>query len=127
MSASGSSNSVAPDQPGTSGWHAVTPLEDCPHTAAGVRPDGMTADVQAPCEACGHVGENMQCLTCHVVRCGRHVAGHMLEHSEATGHPLVVGFADLSFWCYGCNAYLDGRQRNLGPVYAAFQAAKFAT
>eukprot|EP00667_Euglena_gracilis_P011816 EG_transcript_12085 len=66
---------------GTGGpWHAVSPLPDCPHTRPGVRPDGMAIDLEAPCAACGNVGENMQCLACHVVRCGRHVAGHMLQH-----------------------------------------------
>ncbi len=31
----------------------------------------------------------------------------MMEHNASTGHPICVSFDDSSFWCYGCDSYVD--------------------
>jgi mono-ADP-ribosyltransferase sirtuin 6 len=108
------------------GWHAVTPLDDCPHTheCGGFRPN-QVIDLEAPCVTCGNIGENMTCLTCGVIACGRHVASHMLAHHEATGHSMVCGFMDISFWCYKCDAYISPSNPRVRPQYCAIHLAKF--
>ncbi|OON13665.1 Zn-finger in ubiquitin-hydrolase and other protein [Opisthorchis viverrini] len=42
----------------------------------------------------------------HQVFCGRYANSHMVEHFTSTRHPLVLSFADLSSWCYECEAYV---------------------
>lgn len=108
-----------------SNWFAVTPLDDCPHTKQVAFRDGIVLDPAAPCGTCSNVGENMQCLVCFAVFCGRHVKKHMLQHHDETGHPLVVGFADLSIWCYDCNAYISPSNRRLSLIYRLLHNAKF--
>ena len=41
------------------------------------------------------------------VYCSRYVKEHMVKHGETTGHPMVLSYADLSNWCYGCDNYVD--------------------
>lgn len=41
------------------------------------------------------------------VLCGRYAKEHMLKHSGSSGHLVVLSLADLSSWCYGCDAYVD--------------------
>eukprot|EP00755_Sulcionema_specki_P002368 Sspe_Gene.118515::Locus_112155_Transcript_2_3_Confidence_0.500_Length_555::g.118515::m.118515 len=113
--------------PDMSEWHAVSPLSDCPHTPSVVVSDSMCVDLKSPCGVCGNVGENMMCLACHEVHCGRHVLQHMVAHHEATAHPIVCGFIDLSFWCYPCESYIDPANARLHPVYAALHTAKFGS
>ena len=38
--------------------------------------------------------------------CGRYRACHMLSHGAASGHCMVLSLADLSVWCYRCEAYV---------------------
>lgn len=107
-------------------WFSVQPLPDCPHTTDGVKPSGdVVLDLKGPCASCGNVGENMLCLFCHQVHCGRYAKEHMLQHNAATGHPIVCGFLDLSFWCYACENYIDPSNKNLRPYYDALHTAKF--
>eukprot|EP00450_Noctiluca_scintillans_P000642 CAMPEP_0194482980 /NCGR_PEP_ID=MMETSP0253-20130528/4713_1 /TAXON_ID=2966 /ORGANISM="Noctiluca scintillans" /LENGTH=649 /DNA_ID=CAMNT_0039322573 /DNA_START=42 /DNA_END=1987 /DNA_ORIENTATION=- len=109
-----------------SGWFAVEPADDCQHTACGVKsPDRFAFDLKQPCATCKNVGENMVCLACHEVHCGRHVQQHMLAHHESSGHPIVAGFVDLSFWCYGCDVYIKPTNKKILPYYAAMHTAKF--
>lgn len=117
---------------------SVVPLSGCAHcaeipplkddvpssTCNGLAPV-FEFDPNAPCQECGAVGENMQCLICREVHCGRHVKKHMLAHHEATKHPLVVGFADLSFWCYACDSYIKETNPHLQPIYDQLCLAKF--
>lgn len=42
----------------------------------------------------------------------------MLEHNAETGHLIAAGFEDLSFWCYGCNSYLN--HLSIKPVYDSY-------
>lgn len=108
-----------------SGWFAVTPLRHCGHCEQVSFKDGVVLDPNAACVECGNAGENMQCLTCFEVHCGRHVNQHMLSHHEKTEHPMVVGFADLSFWCYPCEAYIDPSNKHLALIYRLLHNAKF--
>ena len=88
----------------------------CPHLEDGVRPpDGAAGDwtLASPCGDCGDASENWICLCCYAVRCGRHVAGHMVRHYHVTGHPLALSFSDLSVWCYVCDAYVDNPVRTV--------------
>uniref|UniRef100_A0A670JYK6 Histone deacetylase 6 n=1 Tax=Podarcis muralis TaxID=64176 RepID=A0A670JYK6_PODMU len=52
------------------------------------------------------MAENWVCLICYKVCCGRYIKQHMVAHNSESGHPLVLSFADLSVWCYGCQAYV---------------------
>jgi len=38
--------------------------------------------------------------------CSRYVHGHMKHHGTETGHSMVLSFADISVWCYICDAYV---------------------
>ncbi|XP_067934488.1 histone deacetylase 6-like [Watersipora subatra] len=84
---------------------AVTPLSWCAHIEDNLPLPGML-DTSSPCLDCGHVGENWVCLTCYKVYCSRYQKEHMLFHSIASDHKMVLSFADLSVWCYACDSYI---------------------
>uniref|UniRef100_A0A8C7E1N6 Protein deacetylase HDAC6 n=1 Tax=Naja naja TaxID=35670 RepID=A0A8C7E1N6_NAJNA len=94
------------DLEGTGLFYAVTPLPWCPHLSSvlPVPPGGL--NVWEPCAECGSEMENWVCLVCYKVCCGRYINQHMLDHNKESGHPLVLSFADLSAWCYDCQAYI---------------------
>uniref|UniRef100_A0A8D2KSB5 Protein deacetylase HDAC6 n=1 Tax=Varanus komodoensis TaxID=61221 RepID=A0A8D2KSB5_VARKO len=104
----GSSSAEAefPDNEAKGLLYAVTPLPWCPHLEAvlPVPPAGL--NVLEPCAECGSKAENWVCLVCYKVCCGRYINQHMVAHNSETGHPLVLSFADLSAWCYECQAYI---------------------
>jgi uncharacterized UBP type Zn finger protein len=90
--------------------------------------------------------ENWLCLECGTIRCSRYVNGHGLVHWEQTkaaavaaaqeassststeedkhGHCVAVSLADLSVWCYVCNAYL--RHPSLSAITQKLEVLKFA-
>jgi hypothetical protein len=88
----------------------VAAITSCPHVALGV---GLTEAALPPagsplaCSTCGDASEAWVCLACGHVGCSRFVASHGAAHHESSGHPLAVGLADMSTWCYACAAYLD--------------------
>ena len=41
------------------------------------------------------------------VFCSRYVHEHMLFHSIAEEHLVVLSYSDLSVWCYACSDYVD--------------------
>ncbi|XP_003382755.1 PREDICTED: histone deacetylase 6-like [Amphimedon queenslandica] len=84
---------------------AVNPLSWCPHLESIVPIEG-SLDTSALCETCSTPRENWVCLTCQHVHCGRYINKHMLEHSEASGHNIVLSYADLSVWCFTCDSYV---------------------
>uniref|UniRef100_A0A5F9DLC4 Protein deacetylase HDAC6 n=1 Tax=Oryctolagus cuniculus TaxID=9986 RepID=A0A5F9DLC4_RABIT len=87
-------------------FYAVTPMSWCPHLVA-VSPKPATGlNVTQPCQDCGTLEENWVCLSCYEVYCSRFVNAHMIQHHEASGHPLVLSYVDLSAWCYLCQAYV---------------------
>ncbi|KAM6474766.1 protein deacetylase HDAC6 isoform 2-T2 [Liasis olivaceus] len=87
-------------------FYAVTPLTWCPHLSSVVPVPPVGLDVLEPCAECGSKMENWVCLVCYKVCCGRYINQHMLDHNKESGHPLVLSFADLSAWCYDCQAYI---------------------
>uniref|UniRef100_A0A8D8ZMH7 Protein deacetylase HDAC6 n=1 Tax=Cacopsylla melanoneura TaxID=428564 RepID=A0A8D8ZMH7_9HEMI len=96
----------------------VTPLPDCPHTPLIAPVPETGIDVNAPCTDCHSQPENWVCLTCYQVRCGRYIEEHAMLHGVSTEHPLALSFADLSVWCYVCEAYVDNHK-----LYEAKNAA----
>eukprot|EP00672_Neobodo_designis_P026441 CAMPEP_0174841170 /NCGR_PEP_ID=MMETSP1114-20130205/9140_1 /TAXON_ID=312471 /ORGANISM="Neobodo designis, Strain CCAP 1951/1" /LENGTH=102 /DNA_ID=CAMNT_0016075349 /DNA_START=36 /DNA_END=340 /DNA_ORIENTATION=- len=95
-------------------WHAVVPLDACPHVdalaiSAGVFDVavGAAGGGTVKCSQCSEVDEVMTCLHCGAVRCGRYIRAHMVEHGTREMHPVVMGALDLSFWCYACDAYVS--------------------
>jgi len=87
--------------------YCVTPIENCPHLES-MKPlpeEGL--DLQVTCPLCSDpVKENWVCLHCYKVFCGRFVKEHMVQHNKETQHNLTLSYADLSVWCYGCDAYV---------------------
>uniref|UniRef100_A0A7N6BRN9 Protein deacetylase HDAC6 n=1 Tax=Anabas testudineus TaxID=64144 RepID=A0A7N6BRN9_ANATE len=89
--------------------YVVDPLSWCPHLDA-VKPVPLSGiDVFLPCQDCGSDAENWICLTCYQVFCGRYINEHMVTHGVVSEHPLVLSFADLSVWCYLCEAYIHNQ------------------
>ncbi|XP_077185614.1 protein deacetylase HDAC6 isoform X2 [Paroedura picta] len=87
-------------------FYAVTPLPWCPHLDSVLPVPSSGLNVLEPCATCGSQAENWVCLVCYKVCCGRYINRHMVAHNSESGHPLVLSFADLSVWCYGCQDYV---------------------
>ncbi|KAM4818742.1 protein deacetylase HDAC6 isoform 2-T3 [Thomomys bottae] len=87
-------------------FYAVTPMPWCPHLGAVCPIPAAGLDVSQPCNTCGTFEENWVCLSCYKVYCSRYINGHMVNHYEASQHPLVLSCVDLSSWCYHCQAYV---------------------
>lgn len=47
----------------------------------------------------------------------------MVKHYEDTKHPIALGIADLSFWCYECDSYITSNQ--IQPIYLHYHNEKF--
>ncbi|CAN0001465.1 unnamed protein product [Lampetra planeri] len=103
--------------------YAVKPLSWCPHLDAVTAIPGGVVNPSSPCVDCGDSSENWLCLVCYQAYCGRYVRGHMLQHSEKSGHALVLSFADLSAWCYSCDSYVH--HELLFPAKRAAYRSKF--
>uniref|UniRef100_A0A673ABV7 Protein deacetylase HDAC6 n=1 Tax=Sphaeramia orbicularis TaxID=375764 RepID=A0A673ABV7_9TELE len=92
--------------------YVVDPLPWCPHLDS-VKPlPSSGIDIFLPCQDCGSEAENWICLTCYQVFCGRYINEHMVIHGVTAEHPVVLSFADLSVWCYLCEAYVHNQVRN---------------
>uniref|UniRef100_A0A673ABZ7 Protein deacetylase HDAC6 n=1 Tax=Sphaeramia orbicularis TaxID=375764 RepID=A0A673ABZ7_9TELE len=89
--------------------YVVDPLPWCPHLDS-VKPlPSSGIDIFLPCQDCGSEAENWICLTCYQVFCGRYINEHMVIHGVTAEHPVVLSFADLSVWCYLCEAYVHNQ------------------
>ncbi|XP_047520597.1 histone deacetylase 6 isoform X1 [Pieris napi] len=87
---------------------AVVPLPGCPHLdSLYAIPSDVKFQQGVKCTDCDHTIENWVCLHCYITACGRHINGHMAAHYSTTHHPLSLSLADLSVWCYPCDAYVD--------------------
>jgi ADP-ribosylglycohydrolase len=116
-----------------SGWAPAR--NRCEHAEAHVVLAGLSveniADAQylsAPCSVsgCENTEQNWLCLECHKLMCGRFANQHMVKHNETSGHCVALGLGDLSFWCYGCDSYLNHLSiRRIYDVYYTFHIAKF--
>lgn len=102
----------------------VVPKTNCPHVMTSVSPV-LNFELTDPCVSCGSTAENWVCLKCSQVLCSRYVAGHMAEHGETSGHPIVFSFSDFSFWCYACDSYITSPV--LRPILSACHKAKFGS
>ncbi|KAM3872288.1 histone deacetylase 6 [Diretmus argenteus] len=89
--------------------YVVESLSWCPHldVVKPLSPAGI--DIFLPCQDCGSDAENWTCLTCYQVFCSRYVNEHMVTHGVVAEHPIVLSFADLSIWCYLCEAYVHNQ------------------
>ncbi|XXQ33483.1 Zn-finger in ubiquitin-hydrolases protein [Plasmodiophora brassicae] len=122
----------------TGGW--VEARRTCPHVQEHVavapdddddddeRKDGGAADRR--CRSCaaagGDLAEPWVCVRCWATHCGRYVHGHARAHAISAGHQIACGWADLSFWCYACDAYLDHRAiRAVYDLYSHLHVRKF--
>ncbi|TPP60818.1 Histone deacetylase 6 [Fasciola gigantica] len=99
---------------------AVTPLPWCPHLASIQTNPDWSPNVNETCGRCENELENWVCLNCYAVYCGRYANSHMLEHFSSMRHPLVLSFADLSSWCYECEAYVHNEPFLVIPVRHCF-------
>ncbi len=125
--------------PENRGATLVVPLSWCPHLEADLEgADNMARQQQqdgdeevdkvkldSPCLDCGNVGENWVCLHCLRVGCSRYVNNHALSHGDALAHPMCLSLADLSVWCYDCEAYLGDDDDRLFAAKNAVHIAKF--
>ncbi|XP_041347489.1 histone deacetylase 6-like [Gigantopelta aegis] len=89
--------------------YAVQPLPWCPHLDSVQPLPQRGLDVEEPCEECGDLSENWVCLECYKVFCSRFVKEHMLFHGLESEHRVVLSYADLSVWCYGCDNYVNNK------------------
>merc|ERR1719330_44845 len=112
----------------------VYPKESCPHLPETVLvPDFLDLRRQGkksitPYLACTVCGEDEVCVCgqCGALLCSRGKNGHMAKHAEAEGHTLSLAMADLSFWCYKCDSYLDAYKiPELHELYTAAHVFKF--
>eukprot|EP00457_Paulinella_chromatophora_P002996 gb/GEZN01003001.1/.p1 GENE.gb/GEZN01003001.1/~~gb/GEZN01003001.1/.p1 ORF type:complete len:719 (-),score=97.03 gb/GEZN01003001.1/:147-2303(-) len=109
-------------------------LHTCPHVQDGVKIAkhwkrvAQLPDLSSKCgeSKCQNAAENWICLSCGVVRCGRWAKKHFVAHHAQSGHRLAVGTGDLSFWCYGCDGYLDvTKMPILNRLYSLFHRKAF--
>ncbi|XP_022102474.1 histone deacetylase 6-like isoform X2 [Acanthaster planci] len=107
--------------------YAVVPLPWCPHLEGHVLPIPAISPIDSrdSCGECGDTSENWVCLHCYQVLCGRYVNEHMLFHSVSTSHLVVLSYADLSVWCYGCDSYIHNEV--LLPAKRAAHISKFGS
>jgi len=103
--------------------YAVIPLPGCPHMDSVCQVPARGIDAHQPCGDCADSGENWLCLTCYQVYCGRYRKCHMVEHGNTSGHKMVLSLADLSVWCYRCQAYVH--HERLIPAKRAAHRSKF--
>jgi len=113
----------------TSMWHAVEPIHDCPHIESNVimvhaLNIGEKYLNSNACHECHDSSENWYCLTCGNVYCSRYVNSHGVAHFGSSGHPILISFSDLSFWCYSCEDYVLNDNLNIAKF--TLHRAKFS-
>ena len=101
--------------------YAVAPKTDCPHfddlnhfdmpSDRNALKQLLSGLKNAPCKHCQDTSENWFCLKCHDVACSRYKNGHMADHNAETHHSLALSLADLSLYCYECDAYVENREK----------------
>ncbi|ULT94366.1 hypothetical protein L3Y34_003679 [Caenorhabditis briggsae] len=128
QSSSGSSSTRAPSHQdlevmSMGAAHAVVPLSECPHLhqVEPLPPTGINA--ASTCTECTIGAEVWTCLTCYKYNCGRFVNEHALMHHLNSSHPMALSMADLSVWCYPCEAYVHNPV--LIPAKSAAHQSKF--
>ena len=86
----------------------------------------LAASTECHIEKCNH-NESWVCVTCHAILCGRYGNQHMIAHkTNNPSHCIAMGCGDLSFWCYGCDDYLDHLHiRRVFELYKIAHVSKF--
>ncbi|KAJ1373602.1 hypothetical protein KIN20_036057 [Parelaphostrongylus tenuis] len=108
----------------TMGLHTVVPLPSCPHLNQTSDVPVTGIDANSVCDICNIAAEPWVCLTCYKVHCGRYVYGHALMHYAAEPtHAMSLSLADLSVWCYPCEAYVHNER--LVPAKSAAHQSRF--
>jgi NAD-dependent SIR2 family protein deacetylase len=67
--------------------------------------------------------ENWVCAKCLDVHCSRYVKAHALAHFDTAHHAVAISLADLSVWCFACDAYVAAP--SLAPAIDALHQMKF--
>ncbi|EPB78512.1 Zn-finger in ubiquitin-hydrolase and other protein [Ancylostoma ceylanicum] len=81
-------------------------------------------DAKSVCETCQCAAEPWVCLTCYKAHCGRYVHEHALMHHLAEpSHSMALSLADLTVWCYPCEAYVHNEK--LIPAKSSAHISKF--
>jgi len=102
-------------------------LSFCPHVKDNVvKLEKPLIPLDSKCGKCDNTKENWICLQCHKVLCGRFAKAHMVAHNTESGHQVVLGTGDLSFWCYSCESYLDAAKiPQLYQIYNKYHEDSF--
>lgn len=82
----------------------VEAITSCPHVHFANGLDATMLQGPPKCATCEHEGEVWVCLTCGFHGCSRFVEGHAAIHHDESSHPIAVGLADMSAWCYLCRS-----------------------
>lgn len=113
------------EEEGNTVMYAVAPQPWCEHLVMVAPLPAHGIDSTQVCETCGEQREPWICLSCHHVYCGRYINQHMVAHSDSSGHRMVLSLADLSVWCFTCDAYVDNPV--VHPAKNALHRSKFGT
>ncbi|CAD6191194.1 unnamed protein product [Caenorhabditis auriculariae] len=116
-------SSTNPEIPPELAMHTVVPLTTCPHLEQVQPLPEIGIDAHSVCTACHLGAEPWLCLTCYRAQCGRYVHEHALLHHLETAHPMALSLADLSVWCYPCEAYVHNEV--LIPAKSSAHESKF--
>ncbi|KAL7499044.1 hypothetical protein ACHAWT_009640 [Skeletonema menzelii] len=79
-----------------------------------------TATASTTSTNCCNGKENWLCVQCGLLLCSS-----IGDKKEATGHCIAISLADLSVWCYECNAYLH--HDSLVGLMKRLEALKFGS
>ena len=79
--------------------YEVRAITDCPHVKFLKELVEEALPEPPQCADCGDTDEAWVCLTCARAGCSRYIGGHAATHSDASGHPLCLGWNDMSVWC----------------------------
>ena len=116
------SDKPTPILPPLSQWDKCTYLQQSRQEAK--KTGSLKSEINETDGGCP-TGENWMCLKCHVIQCSRYVNGHAKCHYEESGHAIAISLADLSAWCYECQAYIEHPQK-VSPILTDLQKIKFA-
>jgi len=105
---------------------AVIPSMECTHCSPEILKNYNVNSFNEPCSICGNHGENMLCVTCGKIFCGRHKKKHALQHFSSSDHCIAIGLDDLSIWCYKCDSYVDDKvNESTRNLYRELHMEKF--
>lgn len=98
-------------------FHSINPISHCPHQNELINTNINPNDIEYLCSKCNCINEPWICLTCGICLCGRFDNKHMIEHVKEANHFIVLGFEDLSVWCYGISDNCNGCDYYINEVF----------